>query len=97
MEKVAHFILEVGLRLHNIFGDMDNVYEFPIKQEEIGDILGLSTVHVNRSMNELKRHHYIEYDRSSIKILDRQKLFNLAGFEPQFLEAANVDWHKVSE
>ena len=56
-------------------------------------LLGLSSIHVNRSMNELKRHGYIEYDRSTLTILDKEKLMSLANFNELFLQKPNVTWH----
>lgn len=94
LEKVAHLILEMSFRTTRAYGEQNDEFSFPIKQEEIADLLGLSTVHVNRCMNELKRHNYIEYNRSGIKILNRNKLMNLSEFEKQFLEPIDLKWHK---
>jgi len=93
LEKVAHLIIEVSARLSTLNVDVTKSFEFPIRQEHIADILGLSSIHVNRSMNELKRHKYIEYNRSSLTILDREKLLSLANFNELFLQKPNIDWH----
>ncbi len=93
LEKVAHFIIEISTRLNMLCIDTSKSFEFPIRQEHIADILGLSSIHVNRSMNELKRHEYIRYDRSSLTILDKEKLINLANFNEMFLQKPNTKWH----
>lgn len=93
LEKVAHLILEIALRYGNGIGiDASEKIDFPIRQEHLGDLLGLSSVHINRSMNELKRHGYITYDRNSLQLLDLDRLFNLANFNPLFLEKPFQDW-----
>ncbi len=93
LEKVAHFMVEISIRLGMLGMDIDKKFDFPIRQEHIADILGLSSIHVNRSMNELKRHGYIEYNRSSLTILDKEKLLSLANFNELFLLNPNVEWH----
>lgn len=93
LEKVAHFIIEISVRLSTLEVDVTKSFEFPIRQDHIADILGLSSIHVNRSMNELKRHSYIKYDRNFLTILDREKLLSLANFNELFIQKPNVDWH----
>ncbi len=93
LEKVAHLILEFSTRKSAFGVDIEGSFEFPIKQDLIADMLGLSNIHVNRSMNELKRHKYIDYDRRNIQILDKQRLINLANFNVNFLKRPDVSWH----
>lgn len=93
LEKVAHFMVEISVRLGMLGMSIDKKFDFPIRQEHIADILGLSSIHVNRSMNELKRHGYIEYDRTSLTILDKEKLLSLANFNELFLQKPNISWH----
>lgn len=97
LEKVSHLILEIFIRLNNLGKIDDGLMDFPVRQEHIADLLGLSSIHVNRSMNELKRHGYIEYNRSSLKILDQQRLMSLSNLNPKFLEKPKVDWHFSEE
>lgn len=93
LEKVAHLIIEVAVRLGGLGHSMEGKIPFPVRQEHVADILGLSAIHVNRSMNELKRHGYIEYDRNSITLKDKDRLFNLADFNPLFLQKPDTRWH----
>ncbi len=86
LEKIAHFIIELSVRKNIIGNSVKNEFSFPITQESIADLLGMSTIHVNRSMNELKRHNYIRYDRTKIRILDYDRLLNLANFNRNFLQ-----------
>ena len=97
LEKVAHFMVEISVRLGMLGMDTEKKFDFPIRQEHIADLLGLSSIHVNRSMNELKRHGYIEYDRSSLTILDREKLLSLANFNHLFLQNPDVNWHDYTK
>ncbi len=85
VEKVSHFILEVALRFNMIGGTLKETFDMPLKQADIGDILGLSYVHVSRAMNTLKDNGYIAYTRRTVSILNREKLMTLSAFNPQFL------------
>lgn len=86
VERVAHFILEVALRFDMVGGKPKETFDFPLTQEHIGDILGLSPVHVSRAMTNLKENEYITYNRSTMSIMDADRLLNLSGFNPTFLD-----------
>lgn len=52
-ERIAHLLCELLVRLRTV-GLADGSYAFPITQEELGDTVGLSTVHVNRTLQSLR-------------------------------------------
>jgi CRP-like cAMP-binding protein len=97
LEKVAHMLLEMNFRNEVLSNGEQDEFDFPIKQEQLADILGLSTIHINRSMNELKRHSYIEYNRQKVKITDKRRLINLANFNKSFLEKPDLEWYLQPE
>jgi CRP-like cAMP-binding protein len=67
-ERVAHFLLELQRRLE-IAGLGDNQrFPLPLTQEILADALGLSIVHVNRTLQQLRRERLIEL-RSGVAIL----------------------------
>jgi Crp-like helix-turn-helix protein len=55
-------------------------------QAELGDALGLSTVHVNRTMKGLAREKLISYRNHSIAILDWEKLQTAGQFDASYLQ-----------
>jgi CRP-like cAMP-binding protein len=58
--RLAHFLCEVSYRLQ-LRGRNDlDAFEFPLTQSELADILGLSTVHVNRVLQVLRSRGLIE-------------------------------------
>jgi len=91
IERISHFIAEVSLRHSFISGKMKEKFSFPLRQDHIADILGLSSVHVSRAMTNLKDNGYIKYNRREMTIADRDKLFNLSGFSSQFLLKPFID------
>jgi CRP-like cAMP-binding protein len=86
--RIAHVLCEVFLRLKAV--GLTNGYEceFPITQTEIGDALGLSTVHVNRSLQELRANGLIELRRGFLGILNWEGLKKAGEFDPTYLHLA---------
>ncbi len=91
-EKVAHFIVEISLRYGMLGMEGHNSFNFPLKQEHIADLLGLSPVHVSRAMTNLKNNGYIQYNRSTMHIVDQDKLRNLAAFDPSFVLKPDISF-----
>jgi CRP-like cAMP-binding protein len=86
--RIAHLLCEVFMRLAAV--GLTNGYEcdFPITQTEIADALGLSTVHVNRSIQELRAAGLIDLRRSALTILDWDGLTRAGEFDPVYLHIA---------
>ena len=84
-EKVAHFLLEMAHRLDKACADIDDCNHLPLTQVLMADALGLSTVHVNRTLNELKQQSLTAPAADGVLILDREGLSDVAGFDPEYL------------
>lgn len=93
IEKVAHLILEMRIRMDSIGCSDAQDNAFPMTQNHIADILGLSSVQVSRSMNELRNNKYIKYSSNELTILEKDKLYDLALFPKNFNTRPNTDWH----
>ena len=83
--RIAHVLCEVFVRLQAVGLTDENECEWPITQAEIGDALGLSTVHVNRSLQELRRDGLIELAGGSLRILNWEGLKKAGEFDPTYL------------
>jgi CRP-like cAMP-binding protein len=83
--RIGHLICEVFLKLKAVGLTNGNSFEFPITQEEIGDATGLSTVHVNRSIMELRKDGLIILEKSRCTIPDFNRLQEAAMFDPTYL------------
>jgi CRP-like cAMP-binding protein len=83
--RIAHLLCEVFVRLRAVGLTNDFECDFPITQTEIGDALGLSTVHVNRSLQELRAHGLIDLRRGTLAILDWAGLKKAGEFDPTYL------------
>lgn len=85
-EKLAHFLLEMAHRLDKTCADIDNCNYLPLTQVVLADALGLSSVHVNRTLQEMRQQEFLSLSPSGIEILDRDGLLDIAGFDPEYLQ-----------
>ncbi len=88
-ERIAHLLLELSCRLDEIGLAIGTFVPMPLTQEVIGDALGLSVVHVNRTLQQLRREHLIELRASSMRVLKPEALAAIAEFRlPQIASPA---------
>ncbi len=88
-ERLAHFLCEMVVRLGRIEPDDDGTH-FPITQEQLAAMLGLSAVHVNRTLQDLRAADLIEWRCQRLKILDRDRFVRLAAFDAGYLDAPTL-------
>jgi CRP-like cAMP-binding protein len=85
LSQTAHLVCELYLRLHAVGKADNNSLNLPLTQPELGDVLGLSAVHVNRTIQDLRRHGLLTWDRNKVEILDWGRLCDVAEFDPTYL------------
>ena len=83
--RIAHVLCEVFVRLRAVGLANGLECELPITQAELGDALGLSTVHVNRSVQELRGDGLIELRRGFLTVLNWDGLKKAGEFDPTYL------------
>lgn len=86
MERVAHLICEMASRLRLGRNDPQFSIDFPVTQYHLGDIAGLSAVHVNRVLQALKAQKLLRYARGRVDILDWDALIELCDFDAAYLQ-----------
>lgn len=89
-ERVAHLILELLHRLHLVHEAEKRSYDLPLTQEVLGDALGLSLVHVNRTLRRLRKEGLIRMDGNSLSIDDVDRLAEVAEFDPAYLRHDHI-------
>lgn len=82
-EKTANLLLELALRAGMRDGGS---IDFPLTQELLADLLGLSQVHVNRTLQQLRRDGLIELTGGRLTILRPGPLRNAGQFRTLFLD-----------
>lgn len=85
LEHTAHLLCELFVRLQSVGLTTDHSFKVPLTQAELGDALGLSTVHVNRVLQDLRRDGLITWRGETVVIEDWPGLQQLAEFDPTFL------------
>jgi len=86
--RIAHLLCEIWLRMQAVGLTRDGFFELPMTQAEIGDALGLSTVHVNRTLQQLRAESLIEFKSNVVRVLDWQRLETSGEFDPSYLQIA---------
>jgi CRP-like cAMP-binding protein len=82
---MAHLFCELLIRLEIVGLTNGNSYDFPLTQIELSESLGLTSVHVNRTLQELRRMGLIEAENRRVTILDLEALKGVAEFDPSYL------------
>ncbi len=86
LERVAHLLCEFRARLSAVGLTTGDTFELRLTQTELGDLMGLSTVHVNRVLQQLRRTGLIELSTNRISFLDVSAMEAVAGFDPAYLQ-----------
>ena len=82
-ERVALFLLELYYRVRLRHSEpLGSKIPLPLTQEHIGDALGLTSVHVNRTLRELREAHLLVVSKRTLQILDPDGLAIEAGCDP---------------
>ncbi|MDV3457266.1 Crp/Fnr family transcriptional regulator [Sphingomonas sp. HF-S4] len=76
--RVASLLIDLLERLEAIGLASNGMYRLPLTQEQLGDITGLTSVHINRTLRDLRARGLIAQQGQHMTILDRQKLGELA-------------------
>jgi CRP-like cAMP-binding protein len=84
-ERVAHLILELFLRAVRIGLSDGTMMELPLPQAVLADALGMTPVHINRILQELRRSGAIELSRGVLRIKDPAALTHISGFHANYL------------
>ena len=82
-ERVAHLLLELYQRLQAVGMTTGPAFPMPLTQETLADVLGLSVVHVNRVLQQLKRERLIELRAGRCTLLEPALLANICDFAVQ--------------
>ena len=90
-ERIAHLFCELLARLQTVDLASTESYAFPVSQSELSATVGLSPVHVNRTLQDLRRAGLIELHGRTLQIKDGPRLRAMAGFTPDYLRATQLE------
>lgn len=95
-EQIAHLFCELLERLKAAGLAAGDAFEFPITQVELADTVGLSSVHVNRIIHNLRDQRLISWRGRAFQVLDAPRLRELADFSPNYLHLGRANEWKGS-
>jgi CRP-like cAMP-binding protein len=87
--RTAHLLCELAVKLRAVGLMADWTFELPLTQAELGDAMGLSTVHVNRTFQELRANGLIRSEGRTLIIEDWGALKKAGEFDPTYLHLTN--------
>ena len=88
LSHLANLFCELRLRLEVIGAVEDGAFDFRVGQADIADMLGLSIVHTNRTVKELRSTGAIAWNNGRVHIRDWNALAGIAEFDPTYLNHA---------
>ena len=86
VERTAHFLLELGARLKLVGLGTKEGYACPLSQYMLADALGLSAVHINRVLRQLREEGLLTFRSGQVIFDDFERLVDLADFDTAYLD-----------
>jgi CRP-like cAMP-binding protein len=83
--RIAHLLCELVTKNRAVGLTTNHEIDLPVTQAEIGDALGISTVHANRVIQELRANNLITWFGNKLAVLDWEGLKAAGDFDPTYL------------
>jgi len=83
--RLAHTVVELRRRLAVIGREAGDTFEMPLTQEQISEALGITPVHANRIIRQLRDDGIVDINRGRVTVLNEAKLAELAQFDDRYL------------
>jgi len=84
--RATHFLLELGLRLERIGAARSDNYYCPLTQSVLADTLGLTAIHLNRTLRETREAGLFQFRRGHVEFLDYEAAVSFAQFDGSYLQ-----------
>jgi CRP-like cAMP-binding protein len=85
LERTGHLLLELGFRAEQSTKTNFDGFVCPLRQSDIGDAVGLSTVHINRVLKDMRLKGLLGFRNGIVEFLDRPRLVELVDFDAAYL------------
>jgi CRP-like cAMP-binding protein len=97
LKRIAHLLCEMVVRMKLAGLGTTSASVVPLTQEEIGDCLGLGSIHVNRSLQKLRRDGLIRLRRTALEIPDWRALQEAGDFDIAYLHLTERQRHYLED
>jgi CRP-like cAMP-binding protein len=85
-ERLAHLFCEMAVKMKCV-QEANTHFEFPVTQTHLAEATGLSTVHVNRSLQSLRKDGLLRFEQGKVVIPDWQAMVRAGDFDGGYLES----------
>ena len=92
-ERIAHLFAELFFRLRAVGLTDGDACAFPLTQTDLADATGLTAVHVNRMLQEMRADGLVELERRRLRLPDLDRLMDAAMFNPNYLHLEHEGRH----
>lgn len=92
-ERLGHLLVELFLRLRSVRMTHGDSCDFPLTQNDLADATGLTAVHVNRTLQELRRDGLIVLEHRRLRIPDIEQLMHATLFNANYLHLDHEGRH----
>lgn len=89
--RVASFLLDIFDRLRMTDDGIVDSFELKLTQEEIGDAIGLTSVHVNRMIRQMEQEGLISRAQGRIRLIDMARLQEIGHYTNRYKDI-NLEW-----
>ena len=89
LERTAHFFMEMTERLTWSGLATEAEFDCPLTQYVLADALGLSPIHVNRVLRQLREQNLLTLRKGNVKIHDRERAQGTGGIPGRVFELAD--------
>ncbi|GLS71687.1 hypothetical protein GCM10007890_37000 [Methylobacterium tardum] len=83
--QMAHLFCESLVRLQTVGRASEDSFEFPISQADLADVLGITSVHANRALQDLRAKGLVEWRSKRVQVPNVPRLRAFAEFDPKYL------------
>ncbi|UAK25549.1 Crp/Fnr family transcriptional regulator [Sphingomonas nostoxanthinifaciens] len=90
-ERVAHLFCEMGRRMEQIGAGSRWSFQLPMTQEKLGEVVGLTAVHVNRILRAFRETEIMTFKAGRVKVTNGRLLDEIAEFSSEYLMIPNYN------
>lgn len=90
--RLAHFFCELNARLEMVGLAREGRFDLPLTQPDLAEACGLTGVHVNRVLRDLRERELLVFRNGQVEILNAKGLASVAEFESDYLYSDMGQW-----
>lgn len=85
LKRLAHLFCELYVRMQAVGLVTDDSYVLPLTQSDIADTIGLSPVHINRCLQQLREMGFVTFKDRKMSLTGVAEMMQFCGFDPSYL------------